>query len=59
MKNREEYLKYGHIGTYYGGRAFGGTSEPESVQACYMALMAAVFGRFRSHSQFAACLSSP
>lgn len=24
MKNREEYLKYGHIGTYYGGSAFVG-----------------------------------
>lgn len=22
--NREEYLKYGHIGTYYGGSAFVG-----------------------------------
>lgn len=24
MKNREEYLKFGHIGTYYGGSAFVG-----------------------------------
>lgn len=38
MKNREEYLKYGHIGTYYGGSAFVGMKVYEIDEATINAL---------------------